>query len=71
MAVVGSSNSDGMQTVLRGYEKNPMHKLAEQFSDIANAGRLDEQVDIFSEPSKFFMTNILNNKMKNWFVQES
>lgn len=72
MAVVGSSNTDnGMQVVLRGYEKNPMHKLAEQFSDIANAGRLDEQVDIFSEPSKFFMTNMLNNKMRNWFVQES
>lgn len=72
MAVIGnaSSTAKGLQTVLRGYEKNPMHKLAEQFSDLAQAG-LSENVDIFSEPSKYFMTGTLSNNMKDWFVNES
>lgn len=70
MAVVGSSSTNDMAKVLRGYEKNPMHKLAEEFSNIARAG-LNEQVDIFSEPSKFFMTGSLSNQMKNWFINES
>ena len=70
MAVVGTSAAQENEVVLRGYEKNPMHKLAEQFSDIAQAG-LNEQVDIFSEPGKFFMSNLLSNKMKNFFMQET
>ena len=70
MAVVGNSTAQANEVVLRGYEKNPMHKLAEQFSDIAQAG-LSEQVDIFSEPGKFFMSNMLSNKMKNFFMQET
>lgn len=70
MAVVGTSAAQENEVVLRGYEKNPMHKLAEQFSDIAQAG-LSEQVDIFSEPGKFFMSNLLSNKMKNFFMQET
>lgn len=70
MAVVGKSAAQENEIVLRGYEKNPMHKLAEQFSDIAQAG-LSEQVDIFSEPGKFFMSNLLSNKMKNFFMQET
>ena len=70
MAVVGNSATQENDIVLRGYEKNPMHKLAEQFSDIAQAG-LSEQVDIFSEPGKFFMSNMLSNKMKNFFMQET
>ena len=70
MAVVGSSAAQDNEIILRGYEKNPMHKLAEQFSDVAQAG-LQEQVDIFSEPGKFFMSNLLSNKMKNFFMQET
>lgn len=70
MAVVGSSSTNDMEKVLRGYEKNPMHKLAEEFKGIASAG-LTEQVDIFSEPSKFFMTGSLSNQMKNWFLRET
>ena len=70
MAVVGTSAAQENEIILRGYEKNPMRKLAEQFSDIAQAG-LTEQVDIFSEPGKFFMSNLLSNKMKNFFMQET
>lgn len=59
-----------MQSVLRGYETDPLHALAERFQEVAKAG-LSEQVDIFSEPNKFFMTSPLTNSMKSFFMEEA
>lgn len=76
MAVINHTNLINNQTEItpelldRFYTPDPMHGLAEQFSDIAHAG-LNEAVDLFGEPSKFFMTPGLKNQMKNFFMQES
>ena len=76
MAVVGSAemmqtNTATPETLDRFYSKDPMYGLAEQFANIANASRLQESVDIFSEPSKFFMTPSLKHQMKQFFISES
>ena len=55
----------------RFYTQDPMHKLAEQFADVINAGLHEEAVDIFGEPSKFFMTPSLKSQMKDFFLNES
>lgn len=74
MALVGTPV--GQQTVVteeqleRFYSKNVMRPLAEQFLGVVKAG-LNEQVDIFSEPSKFFMNPGLKHQMKNMFINES
>lgn len=68
--VIGQTPADSAATLDRFYNRDTMHGLAEQFADIAKAG-LTEQVDVFSEPSKFFMTPALKHQMKNFFVNES
>lgn len=71
MAVVGQPQTNvDMESIMRGYEKNDLYRLAESFTNVTKAG-LQEQVDIFAEPNKFFMTSGLNNQMKNWFIRES
>lgn len=73
MAVVGTvvGQRDGdAGTLDRFYSRDGMHGLAEQFAQVAKAG-LNESVDVFSEPSKFFMVPALKNQMKNLFVNES
>lgn len=70
MAVVGTAHNQQYNDVLQSYEHDPLRDLAEQFSSISRAG-LNEQVDIFTEPRKFFMKSNLNNAMKNFFVQEA
>ncbi len=73
MAVVGAASmqtESAPQSLNRFYSRDPMHGLAEQFAGIAEAGR-QEGVEIFSEPSKFFMTPSLKRQMKNFFVNES
>ena len=54
----------------RFYTQDSMHGLAEKFADVARCG-LDESIDIFGEPSKFFMTPSLKNQMKDFFISES
>ena len=54
MAVVGTAHNQQYNDVLQSYEHDPLRDLAEQFSSISRAG-LNEQVDIFTEPRKFFM----------------
>lgn len=70
MAIVGKPQNSQSQEVLRNYDHDPMRDLAKQFSDITHAG-LQEQVDIFSEPRKFFMRSNLKNAMRNFFINES
>ena len=70
MAVVGQSQSAQLQEVLRNYDHDPMRDLAKRFSTVVSTG-LSEQVDIFSEPRKFFMKSNLNNGMKNFFIEDA
>lgn len=72
MPVVGVTRGSEAQNkeLLRSYEQNDMHKLAQRFSEIARAG-LDEQVDIFTEPNKFMMTDSLRHAMKQFFTEEA
>lgn len=70
MALVGTPTTKDYNEINRGYEHNPMRKLAEQFRDVAKAG-LNEQVDLFNEPVKFFSTTSLKNQMHNFFIRES
>ena len=70
MAVVGTSPAKQLQESLRNYESNPMRGLAKKFASIAQAG-ISENVDLFSEPTKFFSKSVLNNQMKDFFIKES
>lgn len=70
MAVVGQSQSAQLQEVLRNYDHDPMRDLAKEFGTVIQTG-LSEQVDIFSEPRKFFMKSNLNNGMKNFFIENA
>ena len=74
MAIAGipvSTSTEMTPEVLdRFYTQDPMHGLAEQFSYVATTG-LEESVDLFGEPSKFFMTPSLKQQMKNFFITES
>lgn len=70
MAIVGKPQNSQMQEVLRNYDHDPMRDLAKQFNDITHAG-LQESVDIFSEPRKFFMRSNLKNAMRNFFINEA
>ena len=60
---VGNQSEITPEVLDRFYAQDDMHGLAEQFADVARAG-LTESVDIFGEPSKFFMTPSLKNQMK-------
>lgn len=74
MAIVGNpvETSTQMTPELldRFYTRDDMHGLAEQFTEIAQSG-LEESVDIFGEPLKFFMTPTLKSQMKHFFMNES
>ena len=67
---VGNQSEITPEVLDRFYAQDDMHGLAEQFADVAKAG-LSESVDIFGEPSKFFMTPSLKNQMKNFFINET
>ena len=69
MAVVGNPTGKN-DSILRGYEQDSMHGIASQFAQIAKAG-LSEQVDLYSEPRKFFMSDTLNSEMRNFFVENA
>lgn len=69
MAVVGNPTGKN-DSILRGYEQDSMHGIASQFAQIAKAG-LSEQVDLYSEPRKFFMSDTLNNEMRSFFVENA
>lgn len=69
MAVVGNPTGKN-DSILRGYEQDSMHGIASQFAQIAKAG-LSEQVDLYSEPRKFFMSDTLNSEMCNFFVENA
>ena len=70
MAVVGTDKKQQNSEVLRSYNKNPLHGLAEQFTDIAKAG-LNEGVDFYSDPSRFFQNPTLSNQMKKFFIESA
>ena len=74
MAVVGMPVGNDVkvtpEVLDRFYSQNEMHGLAEQFQAVAQAG-LEESVDVFNEPNKFFMTPALKSQMKSFFVNES
>ena len=69
MAVVGNPTGKN-DSILRGYEQDSMHGIASQFAQIAKAG-LSEQVDLYSEPRKFFMSDTLNSEMRSFFVENA
>lgn len=67
---IGNDTKMTPEVLDRFYNRSDMRGLAEQFADVAKSG-LDEAVDLFGEPSKFFMTPALKSQMKSFFVQES
>ena len=70
MGVVGQNQTTQLKEILRSYDNDPVRGIAEQFSQIARTG-LDEGVDLFSEPVKFFSRSNLGNQMKNFFLKEA
>ena len=70
MGVVGQNQATQLKEILRSYDNDPVRGIAEQFSQIARTG-LDEGVDLFSEPVKFFSRSNLGNQMKNFFLKEA
>lgn len=59
------------QQAARGYANDSMHALAEQFIDIASGALNEQGLDIFSEPSKFFMHQGTKEEMKRFFIENS
>ena len=70
MALVGNPLLEEQNRILRNYEKNELHKLAEAVREIANNGR-EVGLDMFNEPSKFFMQRNLLNEMRKLFTEDS
>ena len=70
MAVVGQNQAMQLKEILRSYDNDPVRGIAEQFANIAKSG-LNEGVDLFSEPVKFFSKSTLGNEMKNFFLKEA
>lgn len=70
MGVVGQNQATQLKEVLRSYDNDPVRGLAEQFRNLAKAG-LNEGVDIYSEPVKFFSKPTLGNEMKKFFLKEA
>ena len=71
MPVVGTRRSEETAQILRNYEKDPMHGLSEQFLDVATGVLNENGLDIFSEPSKYFMHESAKEQMRNFFVENS
>ena len=55
----------------RFYTQDSMHKLAEEFLEVAKVGVNEAAIDVFGEPSKFFMSPTLKHQMKNFFIRET
>lgn len=73
MAISGNvvdTQPDSPNLLDRFYTQDDMHGLAEQFAAVAQSG-LDEAIDLFGEPSKFFLTPSLKNQMREFFISES
>lgn len=71
MPVVGTRKSAELDKINRGYASDSMHALAEQFTDIVS-GALDESgLDIYSEPSKFFMHDSTKDSLRRMFIENS
>lgn len=54
----------------RHYESDPMHSLAEQFINLAQAA-LHENVSIFKDPDMFFQRKSMDDEMRKLFIKES
>lgn len=70
MALVGNPMMEERNRILRNYEKNEFHKLAEAVNEVASFGRRTG-LDMYTEPNKFFMQRNLLNEMKSLFVDDS
>jgi len=55
----------------RGYRKDPMHKLAEQFLDLAKSCVTESGISVYDAPSQFFQKNSTNDEMRKLFLKES
>lgn len=71
MPVVGTRKSEANAQILRQYEKDPMHALSEQFLNVASGVLNENGLDIFSEPSKYFMHESSREELRNFFIENS
>lgn len=69
MPVIGTRASS--VTMGRGYQKDPMRKLASAFKDLASGILNESGVDLFNEPKKASMISSSNEALKNFFVENS
>ena len=70
MAIVGQNPRQAYIEQLRTYENDPMHSISKAVWDLYQTG-LNEQVDLFSEPQKFFSHSGMNHSMRDFFVHDS
>ena len=71
MPVVGTRKSAELDKINRGYASDSMHPLAEQFTDIVTGALNENGLDIYSEPSKFFMHDSTKDSLRRMFVENS
>lgn len=71
MPVVGTRKSAELDKINRGYASDSMHPLAEQFTDIVTGALNESGLDIYSEPSKFFMHDSTKDSLRRMFVENS
>jgi hypothetical protein len=55
----------------KGYRKDSMYKLAEQFLDIAKSAISESGVSLYEQPSMFFQKNATNDEMRKLFIKEA
>ena len=68
MATVGERVD--FNKINRSYEKDSMHKLAEQFLDVARGALHEDGIDIYKNPDTFFMHQNSRDNLKDFFVNE-
>ena len=71
MPVVGTRKSAELDKINRGYASDSMHALAEQFTDIVTGALNESGLDIYSEPSKFFMHDSTKDSLRRMFIENS
>lgn len=55
----------------RGYKKDPMFALAEQFLNVAKSAVNESGIDLYDNPGQFFRKNSTNDEMKKLFLKEA
>lgn len=69
MPIVGTREDSA--AAARGYQKDPLHAMAEQFLSLAKSAVSETGLSVYQNPQAFFAKNSTNEEMKRFFIKES